>query len=142
MSLPILTTGEDVKQIVSYLKNKPTGATIAEAKAVVKKQVLDWRKVNAYVFLKILQKDGDRLKLTPIGWDLARSTKPDNLIFRDILSSIQPYRSVLEWIYHQKIDSVTNSEVAAHWDEHHKEALGTDNENTIKDQAVCFFSTL
>lgn len=30
-------------------------------------------------------------------------------------------------------------DVAAHWHEHHKEALGTDSEDTIKNMAVCFF---
>ena len=37
------------------------------------------------------------------------------------------------------MDSATNVDVAAHWHEHHSEAVGTENENTIKDQAVCFF---
>lgn len=37
------------------------------------------------------------------------------------------------------MDSITNVDVAAHWHEHHKEALGTDNEDTIKNNAVCFF---
>jgi predicted nucleotide-binding protein with TIR-like domain len=139
MALPILTTGDDVKAIVAYLKNKPTGATLAEAKAVVKSQVLDPRKVTAYQFWGVIQKDGERLKLAPLGWDLARKTKPEHQIFREIIDAVPPYRSVLEWAHHQTMESVTNNDVAAHWDQHHSDALGTKNENTIKDQAVCFF---
>jgi hypothetical protein len=36
MALPVLTTAEDVRELVRFLKNKPTGATIAEAKAALK----------------------------------------------------------------------------------------------------------
>lgn len=45
----------------------------------------------------------------------------------------------LEWIFHQKIESPTNVDVAAHWHEHSNKYLETDNENSIKDMAVCFF---
>ena len=139
MPLPIQTTAEDVREIVRYLKNKPTGALIAEAKAAVKRQVLDPRKLAAYQFWGLVFKEGDRLKLAPNGWELARKPESEALVFRAVLDSIPPYRSVLEWIYHQNFDRVSNIDVAAHWHEHHKEALGTDNETTIKDNAVCFF---
>lgn len=45
----------------------------------------------------------------------------------------------MEWAYHQKLDSITNVDVAAHWHEHHSDVLGTDNDDTIKNNAVCFF---
>jgi hypothetical protein len=37
------------------------------------------------------------------------------------------------------MDTVTNIDVAAHWHEHHGDTVGTTNETTIKDNAVCFF---
>ena len=76
MALPVFTTIEDVRAIIAYLKNKPTGATIAEAKAAVKKQLLDGRKVSAYKFWDITAKDNDRLKLSKRGWEIARQTNP------------------------------------------------------------------
>jgi hypothetical protein len=137
MALPVLTTAEDVADLVGYLKTKPTGATLNEAKAAMK-SVLDPRKFTAYTLWGFVNKEGDRIKLTERGWDYAR--KPDSVqdIFRRVIDSIPPYKSVLEWTYHQKLDSITNVDVAAHWHEHHKEALGTDNEDTIKNTAVCF----
>lgn len=138
MSLPILTTAEDVQAIVGYLKTKPTGATASEAKAVIDKTLLDPRKVNAYITWGIVQKDGERLKLAQRGWDLARKTKPEASTFREVLDSIAPYRSALEWAHHQGFEQISNVDVAAQWHEHHSEHLGTDNENSIKDQAVCF----
>jgi hypothetical protein len=75
MALPVLTTAEDVSDLVSYLKTKPTGATLNEAKATIKKTVLDPRKFTAYTLWGFVQKDGDRIKLTTRGWDFAR--KPE-----------------------------------------------------------------
>lgn len=139
MGLPILTTVDDVTGIVDYLRTKATGATLAEARAVVRAQILDPRKVTAFQAWGLITKEGERIKLAPLGWELARKTKTSQDVFREILDSIVPYRSVLEWAYHQRLDTITNIDVAAHWHEHHSEATGTTNENTIKDQAVCFF---
>ena len=139
MALPIYTKGEDVEGIIDYLKTKPTGASLEEAKPVVKKQLIDGRKLSAYDAWGFVQRDGDRLKLTDRGWAVARGKiKPEDA-FREALDSIVPYRSALEWIYHQDLQSVTNVDVAAHWHQHYPDEIGTDNENTIKDQAVCFF---
>ena len=138
MSLPILTTATDIDSIVAYLRTKPTGATIAEAKAIIK-EVSDARKIAAFVFWGVITKEDGKLKLATRGWELARKTKTRQQVLREILDSVVPYRSALEWIHHQKMDSATNADVAAHWHEHHTAASGSDNETTIKDQAVCFF---
>lgn len=61
MSLPIYTDTDDVNSLVEYLRNKPTGATITEAKAVLQK-VLDKRKVSAYLSWNIIVRDGERIK--------------------------------------------------------------------------------
>jgi hypothetical protein len=128
-----------VRDLVRYLKNKPTGATVAEARATVKKQVLDPRKMTAYTLWGFINKDGERMKLTTRGWDYARKPETETDVFRRAIDSVVPYKSVLEWAYHQKVDSISNVDVAAHWHEHHGTALGTDNEDTIKNNAVCFF---
>lgn len=139
MPLPVLTTAEDVRSLVNYLKTKPTGATIAEAKAAIKGSVLDGRKFTAYTLWGFVTRDGERIKLTQRGWDFARKPESEQEIYRRVIDSISPYKSVLEWAFHQKMESITNVDVAAHWHEHHKEAVGTDNEDTIKNNAVCFF---
>jgi hypothetical protein len=139
MSLPLKTTSEDVRQIAGYLKNKPAGATVAEAKAALNPQILDGRKVSAYQTWGVASKEGDRLKLTPRGWELARNSSDEQGVFRQIIDSIVPYRSVLEWMHHQGLDSVTTSDVGAQWHSHHSAILGTDNETTIRDNAITFF---
>ncbi len=136
--LPILTTADDLRGIVKYLKNKPTGATLAEAKAAVAK-LLDPRKISAYIFWKIVVKEGDRLKLSPRGWELARKPQQETEVFRAIVDSIVPYHSALEWMHHQEFEAVTTNDVAQHWHEHHKDAAGKSGETTLKDGAICFF---
>lgn len=139
MPLPIMTTAEDVLAMVKYLKNKPTGATLSEARAAVGNKTTDGRKLAGYQTWGVVVKDGDRLKLADAGWELARKPDQQQVIFRSILDRVKPYRSVLEWVFHQGLNSVTNNDVAAHWHEHQAEALGTTNEESIKDSAVCFF---
>lgn len=142
MPLPVLTTAEDVATLVSYLKTKPTGATLADAKAAIKKQALDPRKFTAYTLWGFVLKDGERIKLSPRGWEFARKPETEKDVYRQVIDSIPPYKSVLEWAFHQKMDSMTTVDVAAHWHEHHSEAVGTDNDDTIKNNAVCFFHLL
>ncbi len=138
--LPVLTTIDDVRNLVAYLKNKPTGATAAEIKATVGTNVVDPRKLTAYFTWKIVEKNGDRLKLSERGWRYARKTTEEPEVFREIIDSVIPYRSALEWAFHQHMSEASNVDVAAHWNDHHGDHLGTDNENTLKDAAVCFFN--
>ena len=48
-----------------------------------------------------MSKDDDRLKLTSLGWEMARNPDHERDVFRQILDSVVPYRSVLEWMHHQ-----------------------------------------
>lgn len=126
--------------MLGYLKNKPTGATAAEIKAALGANVIDPRKLTAYATWKLVEKTGDRFKLLERGWRYARKPAEEKDILREVIDSIVPYRSVLEWAHHQGLVELTNVDVAAHWHEHHSDQTGTDNENTLKDAAVCFFN--
>lgn len=139
MALPVKTTVEDVHAIVDYLRTKPAGATIPETRAVVRSQVLDGRKLAAYEFWGFISREDDHIKLTPRGWELARKPEDAAQIYREVLDQIVPYRSALEWIHHQGLDMVSTAEVGAQWHEHHGSALGTDNENTIRENVMAFF---
>ena len=67
MSLPIRTTLEDITAVCAYLVTKPTGATLAEAKAVVDKKCLDGRKLAALKFWGLIEDDGNKMKITDQG---------------------------------------------------------------------------
>lgn len=115
MSLPIQTTHKDVDEIISYLKTKAAGATQGEAKAAIDNKLLDPRKITAYKEWKFIMKDIPKLNLTTRGREYARaSSKRQMEIFREIIREIKPYNLAIEWIFYQKIDLVTNVDVAAH----------------------------
>ena len=70
--LPVLTAIDDVKSLIAYLKNKPTGATSAEIKATLGANVVDPRKMATYTTWRLVEKTGERFKLSERGWRLAR----------------------------------------------------------------------
>ena len=139
MSLPVKTTLEDVGAIVSYLKTKPTGVTVQEARGVVDPKILDGRKLRAYTDWLLVQQDGEKLRLTEMGRRLARAPEDPGL-FRDIVGSIATYRASMEWAFHQSFKQLTVDELAANWHEHHKSAVGTDADGSIKAAVTCFFN--
>lgn len=139
MPLPILTDVEDVKIVVDYLRTKPTGADLSEAKAILDKKFLDSRKMSAYQAWGFITREGARIKLSNRGWELARKTKDPEVLFLEAVDSIVPYRSAIEWMFHRSLETVTNVDVAAFWHDHHSDENATDSEKTLKDQAVCFF---
>jgi hypothetical protein len=138
--LPIFTSIDDVNSLTAYLKTKATGATSSEIKAALGGNIIDPRKVTAYLSWKLIEKSGERFKLSDRGWRYVRRPDEQPKILCEIIDSIVPYRSAVEWAFHQKMDELSNVDVAAHWHEHHSEQVGTDNENTLKDAGVCFFN--
>ncbi len=139
MALPIFATIEDIDDLVNYLKTKSAGATIADAKKVIRKQILDPRKIPAYSAWGIIKRDGEIMKLDDRGWHLARNTRSKRNIYQDIIKANKAYYSALEWACHNNLEEVTNTDIGAHWHEHFSDELGTDNEQGIKDKVVCFF---
>jgi len=140
MSLPVKTTADDVRAIVKYLKAKPTGATVAEAKAV-NGSMVDGRKVTAYRTWGVVDRKDGRLKLTERGQALARNPDREAEIFREVVSGRSPYMLVIEWAYHQEMDEIDTNDVATHWHGHHRDAVGQDaNDATLRENAVCFFN--
>ncbi|MCE5342030.1 MAG: nucleotide-binding protein [Eubacteriales bacterium] len=141
MLLPIIASPNDVLQVVQFLKTRAIGCTLEDAKVVIDKKLLDHRKINAYIIWGLVYRDGDKLKLSELGKRLARVSEteyPD--IFSSVIRSINPYHSALEWAFYQKdINSITNVDIASFWYENKKFSLDSENENTLKDMAVCYF---
>lgn len=141
MKLPILAGTDDVIQVVQFLKTRATGCSIEDVKSVLDKKLLDPRKVNAYIAWKIISRDGNKLKLTELGKQLAKAPSTEHAeVFANVLFKISQYHSALEWMFYQKdITSVTNIEIATYWYENKKFGMDTETENTLKDMAICFF---
>lgn len=141
MALPIKTSPEDVQAIITFLKSKVSGATLAEAKAVLSPTLLDGRKLAAYEAWGFISRVDDRLALTEAGRELSRADDNEaRRLFAHSIRGIPAYMLILEWMFHQGLEQATSVEVASHWHTHSPEALGTSSDRTMVDQAVCFFS--
>ncbi|MCY3704165.1 MAG: hypothetical protein OXH08_01485 [Gammaproteobacteria bacterium] len=137
--LPIMAKPEDALAVVDYLKTKVTGATVGDARATLPGPVLDRRKVAAYKAWGLVTQEGDRFRLTSRGRRLARASDENRTrIFAEIISETYVYRLAAEWMHHHDRDMVPISDLAAHWFEHVPSELGTDNEQTIRNQVACF----
>lgn len=141
MALPIMGTPEEAKVFTTYLNKRINGCKIEDIKAATGK-VVDPRKVAAYIFWGLAQKDGEKIKLTSLGRQLSTSESDEDrqLIFLKIIKSVDAYLSMIEMIYYNKEkDSISNIEAASYWVSNPKFEMENDNENTLKDRAVCFF---
>jgi hypothetical protein len=141
MALPVKTTSDDVRGIVKYLKTKPTGATVPQAKAAVNKKLVDPRKMSAYQAWGVVQREGDTYKLANLGRALAQKPEAEQAVFRQILDGDPAYRSILEWMHHQELKNPSALDVAAYLHEHHKVIVGDKvKDATIRENAVASFS--
>lgn len=136
--LPVKTTIDDVLEVCRYLSSKPTGSTIADAKAVIDKKRLDPRKISALKFWKLITDQDSRLKISESGRILIKGESEQHNILMDVIRSCPPYNAIIERAIHKHEDSFTSNDVAAHWHEHFRSDV-SDKESTLNDQAVCFF---
>ena len=139
MSLPARTNLDDIDAVCKYLVTKPTGATIAEAKAVVDNRHLVGRKITALKYWRIIESEGNKFKVT----DLGRQTVRDSGAFRsdalrEIVRRIEPYKAIIERVVHREEETLTATDVAAHWYEHFKDDV-SELDKTLNEQAICFF---
>lgn len=140
MALPLKTTSDDIRKVVNYFKTKPTGATVDETKSALGKQAVDPRKMAAYRTWSILEKEGEKYKLSVRARDYARRPETERAFFQGIVDGNPAYRSVLEWAHHQGLDSVTTTDVVSHWHEHHRDIVGAGTkDSSLRDASVAFF---
>lgn len=139
ISLLVMATASDVREAVRYMKRKPEGLTSIEAMDPVRKKVFDPRRVAAYELWGIIFRTSDRLKLTPLGWDLARSLAPEAQIFRVMIKNTPPYHAALDWFFQSKLQRVTATDVLAYWQEHDAHFLDQRDEKTLEAGVITFF---
>ena len=135
----MLATATDVREAIRFLKHHPEGITTVQAMDAFRKRIFDARKISAYEFWKILLRTGDRLKLTPLGWELAQCLNPEAEIYRTVLNNTAAYHGGLEWIHEQDLELVTHLEIGEFWREHHPHALQGDSEEQLEAHAASFF---
>ncbi|MDA0263156.1 MAG: nucleotide-binding protein [Chloroflexi bacterium] len=138
--LPIMTTMEDLDVLVAFLKTKINGSTIKEAESVVGRQYIDGRKLSGLQTWGFISKEIDHIGLTQLGREFSRGSEDEKArMLMGVIREIPPYNGVLEWASFQNFESITTVDVGSRWIQFNKDYLGTDNENTINSNVVCFF---
>jgi hypothetical protein len=141
MPLPIMTTKEDVDKVIAFLKKKPVGVTVDEAKATIGTKLIDGRKLNAYRTWGLITDKGNKLELTTLGRKYSQASEEGKQeLYLDIIRDEKIYNLTVEWIQNQGFDQVPASEVASHWYAYFRNEIGTDNEQGLTNQVICFMN--
>lgn len=139
MALPIRTTLADIDALCAYLVTKPTGATMAEAKAVLDSKVLDGRKITALKYWGLIDDSSGKMAVTERGRLVGKDKGARRAeALREAIASIPSYRAVVERAVHRGELTFSAVDVAAHWHQHFK-VDASSNDKILNDQAVCFF---
>lgn len=139
MPLPIRTTLDDITAVCEYLANKPTGATLSEARAVVAKKHLDGRKLTAMKLWGFVEDDNSKFKITELGRQYVRDSGSfRSYALRSVVFKTDPYKSLVERIVSRNENTLTATDVASYWYEYFREQ-SSESDRTLNDQAVCFF---
>ena len=115
VSLPILATANDLREVVKFFKHKPNGVSGVEMTNAEPRRIFDARKIAAYEFWGIIRRDNERFKLTALGEELAKNTEAECEIHRQILRSVAAYRLAVEWIHGKNLKIATYLDVANFW---------------------------
>jgi len=86
-----------------------------------------------------LARRGERLLLTPLGREFARTLEPETRMYRVVLDANPLYRAALEWIHRQGLDLVTYGDVAAYLKEEFGALLPADDPKGAEEGVICFF---
>ena len=137
-TLPLLATANDLRDLIRYLKKHPEGVTIVEALSEVKKRILDPRKISAYEAWGVVERQGDWLQLSDLGWEFSRKLASEAALFRSILDRVEHYRSVIDFVQTQQLKLVTHEDIARFWRAHFSEDFDLHQPKTVESNVVCF----
>ncbi len=141
VSLPVLATANDLREVVKFLKHKPHGASTVEMSSAEPRRVFESRKIAAYEFWGVLTRSDERFRLTALGEELAKNTEAECAIHRRILRGVPAYASAVEWIFGQGLKIATFTDVANFWALSGENLdLSSQNEQNIEAAIVSFFS--
>lgn len=141
VDFPILASAADLREAVKFLKHKPNGVSVAEIMNAEPRRVFDARKIAAYEFWGVFERSHERLRLTDLGWELAKGTEVECAVSRQIIRSIPAYFNAVAWIYQQKLSLATYRDVSEFW---RKSPVGIElsdfSQDNIEAVIVSFFS--
>ncbi|MFN0123817.1 MAG: hypothetical protein ACKV2V_25220 [Blastocatellia bacterium] len=137
--LPALASPADIRELIRYLYRKQTGVSVVEAMAATRKNTLHPGKLSAYEFLGLIERQGDRLKLSARGQAFARKLQPEAVAFRELILGASAWRGLLSWVFTERLELITQTDVAAYWTSFFPELVDLKNDRDVTASVVCFF---
>ena len=136
---PRLATANDIRELVQYLKRRPEGLNLHDVPQPIKKRIFYPAKIASYEFWGLVSVKRDRITLTELGWQFARRLEPEAEAYRDLLLNTSFYRGALEWVQHERIDLLTQDELAAFWQREFAWVFVNSDERDLCGAVVSFF---
>ncbi len=136
---PRLATANDVRELVQYLKRNPEGVNLYDVPQPLKKRIFYPTKIAAYESWGVVNVRRDRIALTLLGWEFARSLEPEARAYRDLIKGTALYRGALTWIQQYDIDLLTQDDLANYWQNNYSWALGCSDEKEVASVVITFF---
>ena len=137
-NLPGLATVNDIREVVQFLKRHEGGVTIVQALDSLRKRAFDPRKLEAYDSWGIVVKNGDRIRLSDLGWEIARLRAAEANIFRGLLTQNPIYWLTLEWIQQQELKLISYVELSSFWRESTQAGLQSASDEELESSAASF----
>lgn len=133
LMVPVKTSVEDMQKVMGFLSRQI--GWIESARIEKALGTLDDRKVAAMVEFGLILRDGKNLRTTDRGQLF--NTDPQAAL-REVLLSVDLYKSTMDWVHYGKRDSVTSAEIGQYWEASHKDTIGTLGGTTLGYGAVTF----
>jgi len=137
MSLPTRITIEDIQALCSYLERKATGASLKEIKGVVDAKHLDARKLSAMIDWHLIEEVDGKYKITADGREYVKTEPGKARILSKIIRGTPAYLGIIERVAHRHEETLTATEIGAHWHDHFKDDVSQGDEE-LNRQAMAF----
>jgi hypothetical protein len=137
-TLPIQTTGEHLDKLLQFLVTKAGWVSASDVGSNLG-AVGEARKLNALDYLKIIDRDGQNVKLSTAGRDMARADgEQREKLFRGLIQQVPLYRETLNWIFFRELENPTKADIANYWIDD-QSTLKDSPDRLISDGVICFF---
>ncbi len=102
-------------------------------------ELFEPRKAAIYEWLGIVVRSDHGLKLSPLGWDMARQLEPAAHPFRTMIADTETYHSVLNWALRMGLERITFRDVVSFWRRHYAGAFSGKTDPEVNHLTACFF---
>lgn len=133
------TTETDLEKVSVYLKNQVGWVELGKIRKAIPSKHANGMKIEAMRHIGLLDRDGENVKLTPDGRDFAGGDAAQRAeVMRKRLRVDSLYNATLEWMHFNDKTTVSKTDVANYWHDHHATEIGGAQGDGLTDSTVFF----